>query len=223
MAVYLSAYSIDILPVTNGAFAEFVNAGCYSNPAWWSPAGWNHVTERRLDRPTYFDDPLWGSARLPVTGVSWWEATAYARYRRARLPTEAEWERACRGPGGCTYPWGEEPPTLAHATFSLDGRRSRDQPNAPDELTLNESGFGCKDMVGNFAEWCIDNYQVTYPIVGRDPVVVLSEWDDHVVRGGSGLHSAEYLRCAARDSFPPGVRDNMITFRCVRSDGVDYA
>ena len=101
--VELSAYRIDRAPVTNARFLEFVEDGGYGRRALWSEEGWALREREGWERPLYwtadggerrFDsiEPLAGD--LPVMHVSWFEADAYARWRGARLPTEAEWEHA---------------------------------------------------------------------------------------------------------------------------------
>ena len=105
--VQLSAYAIDRMPVTNRAYGEFIKDGGYKDPSLWTPAGWEFIRAHDISEPNYSHDPLWGHPDVRVTGVSWWEALAYARWCGKTLPTEAQWERACRGAAGSTYPWGE--------------------------------------------------------------------------------------------------------------------
>lgn len=212
--VWLSAYEIDIAPVTNSEFATFVQAGGYHCQPFWTAIGWDWVTDLGCVEPAYFQDPLWGEPDVPVTGVSWWEAAAYAAFRGGRLPTEAEWEQACAGPRACTYPWGEDEPNADLANFAPDGEPLDRRPTLVTTHPRNCSGYGLLDMAGNFSEWCIDNYAGRYGKEGTDPVVRTDERHDHVARGGSGLHDGDYLRCTARDTFPPTVRDNLISFRC---------
>jgi iron(II)-dependent oxidoreductase len=101
--VELGAYRIDRAPVTNAQFREFVDDGGYGRRELWSEDGWSMREREGWERPLYwtadggerrFDslEPLAGE--LPVMHVSWFEADAYARWRGARLPTEAEWEHA---------------------------------------------------------------------------------------------------------------------------------
>jgi iron(II)-dependent oxidoreductase len=107
--VELAGFRIDRSPVTNAAYLEFVEAGGYQRPELWSPAGWVERRREGWERPLYWTDD--GRVRrferteslepeLPVMHVSWYEADAFARWRGARLPTEAEWEQAARLAGG---------------------------------------------------------------------------------------------------------------------------
>src|SRR5205085_9583235 len=86
--VYLDAYSLDTYEVTNALYGRFVDA-----------------TGRQA--PPYRDDATWNGATRPVVGVSWADADAYCRWAGKRLPTEAEWEKAARGPDAGMYPWGD--------------------------------------------------------------------------------------------------------------------
>lgn len=155
---------------------------------------------------------------MPVTGVSWWEAKAYAKFVGKELPTEAQWEYAA-GFGNRTYPWGEDLPTQSHANFApgcepleLDRRATE-----VTELDSNLSASGCRDMAGNIGEWCVDNFSLNYDwdTTGLDPIYITREEDSHIVRGGSGLHDEDCLRCASRDYYPPELRDNIVGLRCV--------
>jgi formylglycine-generating enzyme required for sulfatase activity len=218
--VRMSAFLIDRRPVTNADFAAFVADG-YRDASLWTPGGWDYIQANGITQPTYFDDPVWSAPDVPVTGVCWWEALAYARFAGKTLPTEAQWEYAARGTDGRLYPWGDDEPTLGHANFAPGCEPVDRRPTAPDAHPLNVSPFGCLDMAGNFAEWCLDNYTVGYRYEGAerpDPVHLADEYGEHVVRGGCGLHSDDYLRCSSRDTYPPGIRDNLIGFRCVARD-----
>lgn len=217
--VFLEGFRMDVFPVTNAEFRKFVEAGGYHNRQFWSEAGWAFAQERKLRQPLYFDDEYWNAPDQPVTGVSWWEAKAYARFVNKKLPTEAQWEYAARGVDGRLYPWGNEPPTSTRATFAAGCE--------PDDLHRHStsvhatcqgiSPFGVRDMAGNLFEWCLDNASLHYgwDITCRDPLYWTDECDDHVARGGSGLHNEDYLRCSARDYYPPQLRDNIVGIRLV--------
>ena len=121
-------FYMDRTEVTNARYAEFVAATGQSPPLHWA------------DR-----SPGEEAADLPVVGVTWSEASAYAAWAGKRLPTAVEWERAARGDSGRTYPWGDSFDSAA-GVFSLSA--------APvGELESDRSAEGCMDMGGNVSEW----------------------------------------------------------------------
>jgi len=107
----LAAYAIDRYPVTVAAFAAFIEAGGYGDRQFWCDAGWSWRTSERVERPRFWGEEEWQAylvANHPVVGVSFYEAEAYAAFRGARLPSEAEWEKAARGTDARRYPWGDD-------------------------------------------------------------------------------------------------------------------
>lgn len=157
--VDLPAFRIDTTPVTNGAYAEFVAAGGYDDPKWWTRDGWAWRAEADLEHPQFWSRSLAGwrrrrfgrveplPAREPVQHVCWFEADAYARWRGARLPTEAEWEKAASGAleGG--------------GQFRLGRRFGPDDVGA---LPEGASDWGAQDMLGGVWEWTASDFEA-YP------------------------------------------------------------
>jgi iron(II)-dependent oxidoreductase len=199
-AVELPAFRIGRVPVTNGAFMEFVKAGGYRRPEWWSreawawkeqydithPAGWTaDGREWRMDRC----EPL--DPRKPVVHVSWFEADAFARAYGARLPTESEWEKAATWDQATQaarpQPWGEDPERDASAMpANVDQRSFGTVPigTYPD----GASPAGCLGMIGDTWEWTASGFD-GYPGFRAYPYKEYSEvffgGDYRALRGGS--------------------------------------
>ncbi|NQU09392.1 SUMF1/EgtB/PvdO family nonheme iron enzyme [bacterium] len=194
--VQVPAFAIGQTPVTVAEYRAYLAAA--QRP----------VTDH-LQRPNF------GRPDLPVTDISWEDATAYARWlagvtgRAYRLPTDAEWECAARGGReGCLYPWGDDVP----AGRACLGRAEQDGPLPVRAFPAN--GFGLLDMAGNVWQWCGDLYTevaadgpVNKP-TGKDPAV------NRVLRGGSYMTpDPMYLRCAYRHEDPPDLRHACLGFR----------
>ncbi len=102
--VYLDAYWIGQTEVTNEQYRRFVEDGGYATPEYWTPEGWKWKKDTGATEPEGLGA---GAGQEPVHAVFWYEAAAFARWAGGSLPSEAQWEYACRGPQGLTYPWGD--------------------------------------------------------------------------------------------------------------------
>ncbi|MBL4847668.1 MAG: SUMF1/EgtB/PvdO family nonheme iron enzyme, partial [Planctomycetes bacterium] len=215
--VALEAYAIDLLPVTVGQYRRFLEAiraeGPPELPLLTSlyPSGKDH---RPHGWGTGEFDALCPSEEHPVVLVDWFDALAYAAWAGARLPTEAEWERAARGPNGeRTYPWGEDAPSERHATF---GRRSRG-PAPVGRLAAGASQEGVLDLAGNVWEWSADRYDAdSYALLpAQSPHLAVEGFSARAVkRGGSWTNAPQSLRCAKRACEKLSVRRNNLGLRC---------
>jgi len=152
--VTLGAFAIDVHPVTNRRFREFVAAGGYAEERWWSAEGWAWLQRTAVRAPRSFGDPALSAGDQPVAGVSWHEAEAFCRFAGRRLPTSAEWERAARGTEGRRFPWGDALPHRGLCNFA--GRVGRTTPIG--SYTDGVSPCGCHDMAGNVNGWVADVY-----------------------------------------------------------------
>jgi formylglycine-generating enzyme required for sulfatase activity len=152
--VYLTAFWIDVYPVTNSRFNLFLTAGGYDRPHWWTPEGWEWKCRRQIRQPVMWGQGGWDGPDQPVAGVSWFEADAYARWAGRRLPTDAEWEKAARGTDGRHYPWGEDWPTAVIVNFNNQVGRTTPVGLYADGV----SPYGCHDMGGNVNNWTADWY-----------------------------------------------------------------
>lgn len=141
-------YWIDKYEVTNNSFRAFAADGGYRNRALWSKAGWEWLGRQaveKLPRSCQGDAP-----DEPVVCVTWYEAEAYAAWRGGRLPTEAEWEYAARGPRSLIYPWGNE--FDATRCNVVDSKELKPVGSYP----AGVSWVGAHDMAGNAMEWVQD-------------------------------------------------------------------
>lgn len=217
--VTLHPYFMDVLPVLNQDFEIFIENDCYHKDEYWCERGIKFIREFGIVKPLCWGDSNWNQPDQPVTGISWYEASAYARFVGKELPTEAQWEFAAKGNDSRIYPWGNSLASTLYANYAPDCepeeliRRSTPWHQHPQ----NRSPFGCLGMAGNVAEWCKDNYLPNYrwDTTYTNPLCITNVVDDHVTRGGSGLHDEDYMRCSSRDSYPPTVRDNIVGLRCV--------
>lgn len=205
--ISLSSYWLDRYEVSVGQYARCVQVG-------------------RCDPLPYFRGALrFMKESLPATLVTWEEAQTYCSFRNARLPTEAEFERAARGLQGRRYPWGN----LYNARASNHGRLAFDRSDASDGFTElapvgsygdAASTSGLFDIAGNAEEWVYDRYSYGYdPKDVRDPrgPSAMASGNQRVVRGGSYESPRAWLRSASRDGAEPGERRAERGFRCARS------
>lgn len=229
--VDVSAFYMDRRNVTNGEFAEFVEAGGYAREEHWTADNWAWVSDERRTHPTFWerDGNRWwwrgffGRIALPESWpvfVSHAEASAYARWRGGRLATEAEYQRAAYGsPDGRprAYPWGDEPPTSRHGAFDF---RTWD-PDPVDAYPAGRSAWGIDDLVGNGWEW---TSSVFGPLPGFKASPCYPEYSadffdnaHFVMKGASTATARELLRPTFRNWFRPRYPYVYATFRCVRS------
>ncbi|MBX7254024.1 MAG: SUMF1/EgtB/PvdO family nonheme iron enzyme [Candidatus Promineofilum sp.] len=144
--VTLDAYWIDRTEVTNAQYAACVAAKACSPPESSS----SYIRGSHYDNPAHAD--------YPVTQVTWYNATAYAEWAGGRLPTEAQWEYAARGPESFEFPWGNGASSCRLANTSGCVRDISQTGAYPD----GASWVGALDMAGNVSEWTNDWYDSGY-------------------------------------------------------------
>jgi ergothioneine biosynthesis protein EgtB len=231
--VRVPAFAIDELPVTHADFREFVEAGGYADPALWREEDWAWRSRRCLMRPhawvgkgsdirvrgPFADVPFAEAARWPAA-VSWAEAAAFARWRGARLPTEAEWHRAARGsPEGSErrWPWGDEPPAERHGSFHFRKRTPLPVGSHPE----GASAWGVQELVGNGWEWTATAFAPfpDFAPLRRYPGYSADFFDGahFVLLGASWATDASLVRPSFRNWFQPHYPYVFSKFRLCRS------
>jgi gamma-glutamyl hercynylcysteine S-oxide synthase len=211
--VIIDAFYLDQYEVSNKHYGEFLKATGHPAPAYWD--------DHRRNKP-----------KQPVSGVNWNDANAYCSWANKRLPTEAEWEKAARGPDSFKYPWGNDIDS-SKANF---GRKQELTANV-DAYPQGKSPYGVYNMAGNVFEWVADWYdpnyykttKITVNPAGPQEGVFLSATGTYidriavgkkrVIRGGSWYAPAESVSTTHRfwndpmnNSYGVGLG-----FRCARS------
>jgi len=181
---------IDRYEVTNGQFAQFGGQAVQTSD--------------------------WTDDNLPRETINWFEARDFCELRGARLPTEAEWEYAARGPDGLFFPWGNE----FVADNVIYGDNNNGQTAQVGSLPGGVSWVGAYDLSGNVYEWTNTIYQ-DYPYNAEDRGESKSDTTtSRAMRGGSWVNFASFMRAAWRSGCSPSsCRTNFLGFRCARSTG----
>lgn len=231
--VELAPFWIDVHPVTNGAYLEFMETGGYTTREWWSEAGWQWLRDAVVSAPKYWtrgdggwrnrvmdrDTPL--DPGRPVCHVCYHEAEAFARWAGKRLPTELEWEAAASWDPATgetrLYPWGDQPPAAHLANvdqLAFDVAPAGAYPHGA-------SPIGCYGMIGDVWEWTSSDFD-GYPGFESFPYREYSEAffgsEYKVLRGGSWATRPGAIRNTFRNWDYPIRRQIFSGFRCARSD-----
>lgn len=201
-AITLDAFSIDRYEVTNHYYQQFIRA----------------TGHRKAGPPSRYAKSIgrMRGANQPVVYVSWDDAVEYCRWKGKRLPTEAEWEKAMRGPDGRLWPWGsEEKPGGANWARVQDGFEvAAPVGTFQDDL----SPYGIMDGAGNVMEWVEDWYSERYYRDSPDANPPSPEFGTFkVLRGGTYTTTGGDLRITSRSKMVPDFRDETIGFRCAIS------
>jgi len=228
--VFVSEFFIGRYPVTQDEYARFLRATGHVAPAIRDlpliTGGGRDTLFRELAAPYVWsgDQPPHGHGGHPVVLVTYDDAVAYCAWlsselgRTARLPTEAEWERAARaGVDGLRYPWGNDIDP-SRGNYLTDAAAKRQRGTRPTG-TYAPNAFGLYDVIGNVWEWVADWYSSDYYGMGemRDPRGPDSG-TMRIVRGGSWVNDdIAMLRCAYRHKVPPDTYAYSVGFRIVCS------
>jgi serine/threonine-protein kinase len=205
--VYLDAFWIDQTDVTNAMYAKCVSAGACNPPAQLSSS-----THSSYYGNSQFDN-------YPVINVTWDMANIYcSKWAGRQLPTEAQWEKAARGPNGNMYPWGNNAPNTTLLNYYQNVGDTTEVGKYPN----GASPYGALDMAGNVWQWVADWYQSGYYATlgnnASNPQGPASG-DVRVLRGGSWNDIINYffVRSALRGRVDPTSWGAAFGFRCSRS------
>jgi len=230
----LPAYRIDRVPVSNGQYIAFVEDGAYADPRWWTAEGLEQVRSSGRTAPMTWRrrDGGWACTRFgvvepvrpdePVQHVRWYEADAYARWAGRRLPTEAEWEKACGWDEAAgrlrRYPWGEDEPTPERA--NLGQRAARPAPVGA--YPAGASAYGVEQMVGDVWEWTGSDFAPhpgfrVFPYPEYSAVFFGGGYK--VLRGGSWATHPSAVRTTFRNWDWPIRRQIFAGFRTASTEG----
>lgn len=209
--VQVEPFRIGRVPVTNAQWREFLDDGGYRTPRWWSERGWAHREQAGLVAPAFWNTD--GSrtrfghresipADEPVQHVTYFEAEAFAAWSGARLPTEAEWEKACAWDpvmgARRRFPWGDAQPGPELANLGGDALR----PAPVGAYPAGASACGVEQMLGDVWEWTSSPLR---PWPGFTPMIYdrysvpFFDGDYRVLRGGSWAVAAGILRPSFRN------------------------
>lgn len=209
--VDLPAFRIGRVPVTNAEWRAFIDDGGYRRRELWSPRGWEHCRQAGLSAPMHWNadgsrsrfghlESIPGTE--PVQHITYFEAQAYAAWAGARLPTEAEWEKACAWDPHTSsrrrYPWGGLPPTSVHANLGGDALRPAPVGAYPD----GASAYGVEQLLGDVWEWTsspLRGWPGFTPMIYDRYTAPFFGGDYQVLRGGSWAVSPDILRPSFRN------------------------
>jgi ergothioneine biosynthesis protein EgtB len=227
LSASVPGFAIERHDVTSEQYLEFVDAGGYRDPQWWLPDDWTWVQREGVAHPLFWerDGDRWHWRgmfdRVPLPAawpvyVSQAEASAYARWRGARLPTEAEFQRAAYGSpeGERRHPWGDGEPDATRGVFDFESW----DPEAAGSHPKGASSWGVEDLVGNGWEWTSTPFG---PFPGFQAMASYPEYSadffdqQHVVmKGASPVTAKELLRPTFRNWFRSRYPYVYATFRC---------
>jgi iron(II)-dependent oxidoreductase len=227
----LPSFWIDTAPVSNAAYAGFIEDGGYRRPELYSEAGRGWLASAGVEAPQFwerrpdgwrvnrFGHSLAVNPNEPVQHVCYYEAEAFARWCGKRLPTEAEWEKAASWDPERQvkrlYPWGDEAPTPEHATLDQLSFGPMDVGAYP----AGTSWYGCHQMIGDVWEWVATDFR-GYPGFQAWPYREYSEvffGDEYrMLRGGSWATRPGVIRNTFRNWDYPIRRQIFSGFRCAR-------
>jgi len=211
--VAVAGFWIDRSEVTNAQYQRCVEAGACSPPK----------KEGSFTRESYYADPDY--SEYPVIWVTWQQAVDYARWVGARLPTEAEWEYAARGPDSGLFPWGDEFDGTRLNYCAAECALGPEDPDISDGYSdtapvgsypSGASWCGALDLAGNVREWVADWYGL-YSDVAQTDAGGPATGEARIAKGGSWLDRPDDVRSANRGANAAEYCEHKVGFRCASS------
>ncbi|MDW3094499.1 MAG: selenoneine synthase SenA [Gammaproteobacteria bacterium] len=233
-------FKISKLAVTNEEFERFVNLDGYKEREYWCESGWEWLIKNNINHPVYWridnDTNTWHvrlfdkwkrlNAKSAVVNINWYEANAYCKWAKRRLPTELEWEVAASAipsDDGLSlkrkkrfFPWGNDPLRSDHANFNGE----RLGPVNVNAKATGDSAFGCRQMLGNVWEWTSSVFS-PYPDFTPDMYEDYSQplfGKTRVLRGGCWATRGRLMRNSWRNYYGPERNDVFAGFRTCALD-----
>ncbi len=193
--VYLDAYWIDQVEVTNAMYAICVQAGSCTHPARYN---------------NYYDDSKY--ADYPVVYVTWYAAETFCEWNNGKLPTEAQWEKAARGTDERRFPWGNTPTD----SYLLNFNGQFKEPTSSYDYMVGMSPYGLLNLAGNVREWIWDWYDPDYYSVSpyRNPKGPLTGVNKSL-RGGAFYDNSQQVQAFFRENHDPKSAGMNRGLRCV--------
>jgi formylglycine-generating enzyme required for sulfatase activity len=218
--IFLKPYLIGKYPVTNREFRRFVESGGYRDSKYWEAGGLEWINDENITEPDCWNNHDVNGPNFPVVGVSWYEATAYAKWltektgKSFRLPTEAEWEKAARYIDGRKFPWGN----TFNKNYCNSGESNLSNSSPIGIFPEGKSYYGCYDMVGNVFEWCepinmSNDANQNFKECGQ----MKSSNAEKGPRGGNFTNGPNNCSTTSRLIYPPSNRFMTMGFRLVQS------
>jgi formylglycine-generating enzyme required for sulfatase activity len=233
--VYLPIYKINRYPVTNAQYSLFINESGYEQEQYWTNEGWEWRDRGNVTQPLQWDNPDFNKPNQPVVGISWHEAVAYCRWLTeklremgvigkneiARLPTEAEWEKAGRDGFHTeqhlqrTQPWGDD----AAKMREMIPDRQAEELGSVGLLPETATELDVVDMVGKVWQWT-NSVWSDYPYDPEDGREDIFTEGPRVIRGGSWRSIVFHNRVTSRNSLNPEHRSEEVGFRVALAEVV---
>ena len=220
--VFVKSFYIDKYEVTNAQYKVFLDwvkknsdksvkhgeqpKNKDHTPKYWKKFSPKLLKKTGMTKLQKFNEKTFVKSDYPVVGIDWFDAYAYAKWAKKRLPTEAEWEKAARGLDGRIWPWGNKWDFKKCNSGGYEWKGERDGHIYPAPVKSFANGktvYNCFNMAGNVWEWVNDRY---------DNITKTK-----IIKGGGSNSYPSWVRPAVRKSYEPGYKTFNLGFRCVKN------